>query len=155
MVVSNHADANFARPAISFKRQGIKHGNETVKIFQTLNCNSRNLIYLIHCESCGAQYEGETGSRLREIFYGHRADVRLGKRTDVAVHFDGRLCNFEQHCKLYPIEEIPDTLLQEANKVASHSIRSLFTQLKETLLFKSNQELIRKTSLYPVHLGRF
>ena len=53
---------------------------------------------------------------LRERFNGHRADVRLSKRTNVAVHFDGCLCNFEQHCKLYPIEEIPDTLSQEANK---------------------------------------
>ena len=156
----------------------IKKGNETVKIFQNLNCNSRNLIYLIHCDSCGAQYVGETGRTLRERFNGHRTDVRLSKRTNVAVHFDGCLCNFEQHCKLYPIEEIPDTLSQEANKklrlerenfwirklktyppygmnsganansesimpltikysstakVASHKIRSLFTQLKETL----------------------
>ena len=149
-----------------------------LKSFKISNCNSRNLIYLIHCDSCGAQYVGETGRTLRERFNGHRADVRLSKRTNVAVHFDGCLCNFEQHCKLYPIEEIPDTLSQEANKklrlerenfwirkfktyppygmnsganansesimpftikysstakVASHKIRSLFTQLKETL----------------------
>ena len=86
------------------------------------------------------------------------------------------ICNCEQHCKLYLIEEIPDTLSQDANKkitlerenfgmrklktypdgmnsganansesimpltikyttakVASHKIRSLFTQLKGTL----------------------
>ena len=159
------------------KTTQIKKGNETVKIFQNLNCNSRNLIYLIHCDSCGAQYV-ETGRTLREGFNGHRADARLSKRTNVAIRFDGCLCNFEQHCKLYPIEEIPDTLSQEANKklrlerenfwirklktytpygmnsganansesimpltikfsstakVASHKIRSLFTQLKALL----------------------
>ena len=54
---------------------------------------------------------------LRERFNGHRADVRLSKRTSVAAHFDWSLCNFEQHCKLYPIEEIPDTLSQKANKL--------------------------------------
>ena len=107
MAVSNHSEANFVRPANFIQETTqIKKGNETFKIFQNFNCNS----------SCGAQYVGETGRTLREIFNGHRADVRLSKRTHVAVHFDGCLRNFEQHCKLYPIEEIPDTLSQETNK---------------------------------------
>ena len=94
----------------------IKRGTEIVHIFQNLSCNSRNLIYLIHCDSCGARYVGETGRTLRERFNGHRADVRLEKQTNVAVHFDGCLCNFEKHCKLYPLEEVSDTLSQEENK---------------------------------------
>ena len=74
------------------------------------------MIDIILCDGCGAQYTRETGRILRERLNGHRADIRLSKRTNVAVHFDGRLCNFEQHCKLNPIKEIPDTLSQEANK---------------------------------------
>ena len=97
------------------KTTQIKKGNETVKIFQNLNCNSTFLIYLIHCDNCVAQYVGKTRRTLRERFNGHRADVRLTKRTNVAVHFDGCLCNFED-CQLYPNDEIPDTLSQEANK---------------------------------------
>ena len=59
---------------------------------------------------------GETGRTLRERFNGHRADVRLNKGTNVSDHFDGILCNFDNHCKLYPIEELSDTLSQEENK---------------------------------------
>lgn len=94
----------------------IKRGTEIINIYQNLTCNSRNLIYLIHCDSCGARYVGETGRTLRERFNGHRADVRLNKGTNVSDHFDGILCNFDNHCKLYPIEELSDTLSQEENK---------------------------------------
>ena len=73
----------------------MKKGHATVNIFKNSNCDSRNLIYLIHCDSCGAQYVGETGRTLRERLNGHRADIRLSKRTHVAVHFDGCLYNFE------------------------------------------------------------
>ena len=41
----------------------IKKGNEIVKIFQNLNCNSRNLIYLIHCDSCVEGFIGRVRPR--------------------------------------------------------------------------------------------
>ena len=94
----------------------IKKDTEMIRIHQNLDCNSRNIIYLIHCDSCGSRYVGETGRTLRERFNGHRADVRLDIRTSVSTHFDGCLCNFDRHCIVYPIEELPDTLSEETNK---------------------------------------
>ena len=46
---------------------------------------------MIACHQIRVEYVGETGRTLRERFNDHRADVRLSKRTNVAVHFDRRL----------------------------------------------------------------
>lgn len=40
-----------------------------------LDCNTRNLIYMIHCTKCGKQYIGETRRRLRDRFNEHRRPV--------------------------------------------------------------------------------
>ena len=98
------------------KTDHIKRGTEIIKIHQKLSCNSHNLIYLIHCNSCGARYVGETSRTLRDRFNGHRTDVRLNIPTSVSTHFDGCLCNFDRHCILYPIEELPDSLSKETNR---------------------------------------
>ena len=114
----------------------IKNGNETVKILQNFNCNSRSLIYLIHCDSYGVQYVGESDRALRERYNGYRprAHARLSKRTNVAVHFDACLCNFEQQCKSYPIEEIPNTVKGGKQEIKIRKGNLLDEEIKNLLI---------------------
>ena len=65
---------------------------------QAITCKTGNLVYLIHCKKCGQQYVGETGNPLNERMNGHRYDIKDGKKTSVAAHFnqDGHLADHMQ-----------------------------------------------------------
>ena len=53
-----------------------------------VTCRSNNLIYLITCKKCLAQYVGETYRRLHKRMYEHLRDIRLHRDTPVALHFN-------------------------------------------------------------------
>ena len=54
----------------------------------TVDCCSRNIVYLIKCKKCAVQYVGETENALRVRLTGHRSNINH-KRKDrpVAKHF--------------------------------------------------------------------
>ena len=52
------------------------------------NCKSNNLIYLITCKKCQAQYVGETYRNLGQRFYEHLYSIRNNHDTPVAQHFN-------------------------------------------------------------------
>ena len=52
------------------------------------NCQSNNLIYLISCKKCPAQYVGETYRKLGERIYEHLYSIRKKHDTPVAEHFN-------------------------------------------------------------------
>ena len=67
---------------ISHQTQRIYHAPKGV------TCRSNNLIYLITCKKCLAQYVGETYRRLHNRMYEHLRDIRLHRDTPVALHFN-------------------------------------------------------------------
>ena len=52
------------------------------------DCERKNLVYLIHCQSCQMQYVGETKRSFRTRIKKHLADVRHVRDTPVARHFN-------------------------------------------------------------------
>ncbi len=52
------------------------------------NCQSNNLIYLITCKKCHAQYVGETYRTLGDRIYEHLYSIRKNGDTPVAEHFN-------------------------------------------------------------------
>ncbi len=52
------------------------------------NCQSNNLIYLITCKTCHAQYVGETYRNLGQRIYEHLYSIRKKGNTPVADHFN-------------------------------------------------------------------
>ena len=48
---------------------------ETRTITDHIDCNSKNLIYMVHCRRCNKQYLGETKRRLKDRFNEHRRPV--------------------------------------------------------------------------------
>ena len=59
------------------------------QIRQSINCLSKNVIYLIYCNTCGVQYVGETKNTLRMRMTQHRSAIKT-KKVDqpVAKHFN-------------------------------------------------------------------
>ena len=64
---------------------------ETRTIYDRIDCNSKNLIYMIHCLRCNKQYIGETKRRLKDRFNEHRRPVDRptpsSRPTAVSEHF--------------------------------------------------------------------
>jgi hypothetical protein len=57
-------------------------------IEHNLNCFSYSIIYLIVCKICGPIYVGETKNTLRERIAEHMSDIRIGRDTPLASHFN-------------------------------------------------------------------
>lgn len=83
----------------------IKHGG---------TCSTKNVIYSIKCKLCNKYYIGETGNSLNIRLNGHRGKinyVKQGKYIDnkyndngIAMHFNIRDHNFDQHAEIQIIE---------------------------------------------------
>lgn len=52
------------------------HSDFTFRINEPLNCDSQNVVYLLHCEVCNQQYIGQTGNAFRLRLNNHRAHAR-------------------------------------------------------------------------------
>ncbi|KAL9972935.1 hypothetical protein ACROYT_G019335 [Oculina patagonica] len=82
---------------------------ETTLINQHIDCNSKNVIYMVQCNRCHKQYIGETKRRLKDRFNEHRRTVdkktNHSKPTTVSEHF---LCNNHNatDMQLIPLELI-------------------------------------------------
>ena len=61
---------------------------EIFKVKASADCCTKNVVYVIECKKCAAQYVGETENALRVRLTGHRSDIHH-RRTDrpVARHF--------------------------------------------------------------------
>ena len=80
------------------------------------NCDSANVVYLIHCKKCPeALYIGETGGNFRYRFNNHTHSIRQKKFLPLPLHFnadDVKLCilkgNFKntKHRKLTELQFI-------------------------------------------------
>ena len=64
---------------------------ETRPITNDIDCNSKNVIYMIQCNHCSKQYIGNTKRRLKDRFNEHRRPVdnpsNISKPTTVSEHF--------------------------------------------------------------------
>jgi hypothetical protein len=79
---------------------------QEMRIIDRLDCKSKNIIYLIHCDCCKVQYIGETGRRMDQRFMLHRHELVHNKPTSVAFHFNQE-CSVE-HFVPIPIIQCPE-----------------------------------------------
>ena len=85
------------KPILAFKRPQnlgdiLIHSStsETFLHKQDLNCTSENVIYLITCKKCNAQYVGQTHQKVSKRMNSHRFDILHYPEsiTNVSVHFN-------------------------------------------------------------------
>ena len=85
----------FVTPGKLAKATATKNTHE---ICQNVNCQDRNVIYLIGCSHCKMQYVGESERTLKERFSEHKgymANHRLNKAT--GYHFNSTSNNFGEN----------------------------------------------------------
>ena len=104
------------------------------KFRHDMNCNTRNMIYLINCKSCNKQYIGESRQSLRYRADGHRRDIldEVLNRS-VAKHFNSCFCSFDDF-EITPIFICPRLQTEEETKKLRLSIENYFIRLFETYL---------------------
>jgi len=103
-----HNSPRFCKSVISTKT------NEIFPILSTLDCTSKNVIYLITCRknsgSCAVrrpQYVGQTSRMISSRFNEHSHAARTGSTT-VGSHFKAQGHNL-QDLEIIPIEKIRST----------------------------------------------
>jgi len=64
------------------------HNKRTFKIRGSINCKTRNLVYLVTCRKCHQQYVGETSRSLADRINDHLSAIRLRKPTPTGLHFN-------------------------------------------------------------------
>jgi hypothetical protein len=69
------------------------------------NCNSTDVIYIISCQYCNKLYVGQTSKMVKERLTNHRSDIKLGKNTAIAIHFNEPHHNIN-HLKITPIADL-------------------------------------------------
>ena len=72
----------------------IKHSGQVEDIRDSINCRSKNVLYLLSCEQqtgariCGQQYVGETGREVKKRFSEHKSSMEECTTTKViGKHF--------------------------------------------------------------------
>ena len=106
-----------------------------------LDCNSRNVVYLINCKVCGLQYVGSTTTKFRLRFNNHKSRLRAhskmsaankGKDDTIYKHFHS-----DEH---HGLRDIEIHLIDKVNE-------------KDNLLAKEGQWAYRLRSVRPEGLN--
>lgn len=95
---------------------------------ETLTCNSKNIIYLIHCNKCKLNYIGETKRSLKERLNNHRSAIKTKKLTAISVHFNLPQHNFN-NLEIMPFEHIPNATeieLQTRENFWIHTLNTIY-----------------------------
>ena len=71
----------------------------------SMNCATKNVIYLISCRKCGVQYVGETSQPLRSRFNNHRNRIKQLCQLYLYHHFSSDGHTLED-VSIVPIEEV-------------------------------------------------
>jgi hypothetical protein len=89
---------------------------EIFKINSNMNCNSRNLIYILKCNGCPRTYIGETSDALNLRINVHRQQIRDPnlRHLYVSKHLSSCPTNLDVKFKVMPIRKIfsNDTILR-------------------------------------------
>ena len=86
--------------------------NNPISLRHDMDCQSKNVIYLIECKSCGIKYVGETCQKLKDRLNQHRSDINRQQQTTIASHFNN-ICMDIGFLQITPIEQM-QRLIPEA-----------------------------------------
>lgn len=106
-----------------------------------LDCNSRNVVYLISCKVCGLQYVGSTTTKFRLRFNNHKSRLRAHSKMSAAN------------------KDRDDTIYKHFHSDGHHGLQDVEIHLidkvnsKEDLIAKEGQWAYRLRSVRPEGLN--
>ena len=78
--------------------------NKNYTIKQHLDCNVRNVIYLITCNACQKQYVGST-TNFKPRFNLYKSDIKYAKKSCSCVQHFGKVHSWSDF-RIQPIEQV-------------------------------------------------
>jgi hypothetical protein len=90
----------------------VSNKGSVIPLEHNLNCQSKQLVYVIKCKKCGLMYVGQTGQELHKRLIEHRSSINTGKPKPVAKHFN-EACPGISNLSIIPVEEVPRRDLNE------------------------------------------
>ena len=130
----------------------ISHGTKEITFSSTgltrtinshITCNSKNVIYMIHCTKCNKQYIGETKRRLKDRFNEHRRKIdkpdSTSPHTAVSEHFLANSDHSITNVLLIPIEIITSNRDAIRKAKEAHYITTLANSLEPNGLNKRDE----------------
>lgn len=113
-----------------------------------LNCQSREIVYLIECSNCGIKYVGETTQKLKDRINQHRSDINRNQDTVVSEHFNQR-CIGTKFLQVVPLEKV------DRNVPAPYTVMGLLERGDLVRFYQREQYWIRKlNTLFPCGLNK-
>ena len=100
-----------------------------------MNCNSKNLIYVLFCNSCNARYVGQSGCELRSRATGHRQNIREKDKAFLYVskHIGDCAHSMDPPFRILPIYKMKSENEEERLKMERHFIIKLKPSLNRQL----------------------
>ena len=99
----------------------------TYPIIQTLNCKSKNVIYLVTCKKCNVQYVGSTSNKFIICFRNHKSSIITKKRTcEVAIHFNKDLHHALADFEFVIIEQLCNLVSRRSSILNYYSTQKCF-----------------------------
>lgn len=102
---------------------------------ENLNCNSTDVIYVLKCVTCGAEYIGETVNARRRM-HTHNSHIRNHKKlksvcraTDHLVECGVHIPNVADRYKIFFLERESDTYIRKAKE--SYYIRLFLPRMNK------------------------
>lgn len=68
----------------------------SMQIRGNFDCDTANIVYLLECGTCGAQYVGQTENPFRTRINGHRSDAKMKPNLPLSKHISSRKHPFDQ-----------------------------------------------------------
>ena len=94
----------------------IKSTGKVFKVKYNMDCNTRNLIYVMICEGCGEQYVGETSNPLKTRMTVHRQQIRTPELRQLNVSKHIAECG-NGSFKIFPIYKMnTESTIDRRNK---------------------------------------
>jgi len=83
----------------------VDRNGKQIALNDKMNCQSKDVIYVIECKNCNIRYVGETFQKLKDRLNQHRSDIKCKKDTVVATHFSQNCPNVD-FLQITPVEKI-------------------------------------------------
>ena len=107
-----------------------KRVNKTFNLKTNFDCESKNLIYVVICETCKEEYIGETGCTVKQRLNIYRQHIRQPEYQQIDVEEHLRLCSNGKFC-MFPFFQI-----RENNKTLRKAYETYFIDKFQPLLNK-------------------
>ena len=132
------------------KCNSISIHNSRFDIRTILDCNSSNIIYVIHCTKCNLHYVGETSTPLRTRLNQHLSSIKTHKNFPVSIHFNSSPHDINSDFRITPILQVSN--IKYRKFLESNFIKSFGTESPRGLNLRED-DIAKINAVTPISIN--